>query len=92
MRGQLPPFFGMKRIRKPTDKEFHSAVAPRRKVHHTVYKEKSAAQLVQSAQAIELANQSFEWHAPSVTLSLRDRASQLILSEDQMTCKGVEVT
>ena len=79
----------MKRIRKPTGKEFPSAVLPRRKVHH---KEKATAQAVQSIQVIEPVIQSLEWHAPSVTLSLRDRASQLILSEDQMTCKGVEVT
>ena len=79
----------MKRIRKPTDKEFHSSlVQPRRKIHHPA-KERSA-QVVQKALPVERI-QPVEWHAPSVTLSLRDRASQLILSEDQMTCKGVEV-
>ena len=83
----------MKRIRKPIDKEIHSAVGhtTRRKVHHNTSKEKSAVQAFQSQSLIDVHSQSIEWHAPSVTLSLRDRASQLILSDDQMTCKGVEV-
>ena len=83
----------MKRIRKPIDKEIQNAVVQttRRKVSHSTSRDKASVQHVQSAQLIEVLTHSIEWQAPSVTLSSRDRASQLILSEDQMTCKGVEV-
>ena len=81
----------MKRIRKPTDKEIHSVAPVRRKVNNTNQREKQAAVVVPVTLSAEPRNLSIEWHAPSVTLSLRDRASQLTLSEDQMSCRGAEV-
>lgn len=81
----------MKRIRKPTDKEIHSAALPKRRGAQNSQKEKTAALIVSGTSQIESKNVLVEWHAPSVTLSSRDRASQLILSENQMSCEGVEV-
>jgi hypothetical protein len=81
----------MKRIRKPTDKEIHSAVLPKRRTGQNPQKEKTPALAVPGTLEVESKNALIEWHAPSVTLSSRDRASQLILSENQMSCKGVEV-
>jgi cell division protein FtsL len=84
----------MKRIRKPTDKEIHSAEQhQRKKVNHNSKKEKASLLTAQNAVLLEPVKiVSIDWQAPSVTLSLRDRASQLLLSDDQMTCKGVEVS
>ena len=81
----------MKRIRKPTDKEIHSAVPPRRRTAQNLQNEKTPSLAVVGTLPVESKNALIEWHAPSVTLSSRDRASQLILSENQMSCKGVEV-
>jgi hypothetical protein len=81
----------MKRIRKPTDKEIHSVAPVRRKVNNNNQREKQAAVLAPVTLSAEPRNLPIEWHAPSVTLSLRDRASQLALSEDQMSCRGAEV-
>lgn len=79
----------MKRIRKRTDKEFHVAAPVRRKVNNISLKERPV--VIPIVQPPEPRSLTVEWYAPSVTLSSRDRASQLILSEDQMSCKGVEV-
>jgi hypothetical protein len=80
----------MKRTRKPAAEKDIIVTVPRKKVNNGV-KEK-AVLIVQTVTEAEQAKFcSVEWHAPSVTLSLRDRASQLLLSEDQMTCNGVEV-
>lgn len=81
----------MKRIRKPTDKEIHSVAPVRRKVSNNNQREKQAAIVAPAPTSVEPRNVAIEWHAPSVTLSLRDRASQLTLSEDQMSCRGAEV-
>lgn len=63
----------------------------RRKVTSNNHREKQAVVVAPVTLIAEPRNISIEWHAPSVTLSLRDRASQLTLSEDQMTCRGAEV-
>ena len=81
----------MKRIRKPTDKEIHSAALPRRRTGQNSHKEKTTPLAVPGTLRVESKNILIEWHAPSVTLSSRDRASQLMLSENQMSCEGVEV-
>ena len=79
----------MKRIRKSTEKEAVIPL-PRKKIHNGIKEKLILA--VQTVSQVEQAKlRSAEWHTPSVTLSLRDRASQLILSDDQMTCIGVEV-
>jgi hypothetical protein len=96
----------MKRVRKPTDKEFFttsntkasgkSSQQPAKKKPNTNQKEKQAAAAaslaLQQAHQEQLKNYVTDWHVPSVTLSIRDKAPQLTLSEDQMTCKGVKVS
>ena len=96
----------MKRTRKPTDKEFFSGKAyqqqlpAKKKPATTNQKEKqaAAASAVAASLALQQAHQEqlksyiTDWHVPSVTLSIRDKAPQLMLSEDQMTCKGAEVS
>ena len=82
----------MKRIRRPTEKEMQLVPPPtRRRTTQNSQKEKATASAVSGPSLIESKNVLLEWHAPSVTLSSRDRASQLILSENQMSCEGVEV-
>jgi hypothetical protein len=80
----------MKRTRKPAAEKDIIIPVPRKKVNNGV-KEKVVVVVQTVTEAEQAKLRSAEWHAPSVTLSLRDRASQLLLSEDQMTCTGVEV-
>ena len=99
----------IKRIRKPTSKEFFvasssvSVIQPARKKAKTnniqASKDKEinknsftviARSNLQRAHLEQLQNYVIDC-APSVTLSYRDKATQLKLSDDKMSCFGVEV-
>ena len=91
----------MKRVRKPTEKivgaaetrvpqTTHQKYHPKRS-RPTVDKERQEAVAAANAlkQALkEQVNKTVS--APSVTFALKDKATELILSDDLMNCKGVE--
>jgi len=92
----------MKRIRKPSEKKSGRAgmggEQPRAASHaqrkrprpgtHDRERQEAAAAAAQKRAMEEQVNQTV--NAPSVTLHPQDKATQLVLSDDRMVCKGVE--
>lgn len=78
------------RVRKPVDKEFF-ATTGQGKSHKVTKKARVKANVAQDKVATKapvIAAAKATWVPPSVVLSLRDKAPQLELSSDQLTCVG----
>jgi hypothetical protein len=86
-----------KRVRKPTEKltQLQQERDDDVQQHHVPKKRNVGSSQVRLSSVaisdkiqVERKTQIVDWHPPSVTLSMRDKAPQLILSEDHMICKG----
>ena len=97
----VPVFSTMKRVRKPSEKIVGASEIRVPQTNHQKYHQKRSRPTVdkerqEAAAAADALKQALKEQvnktvsAPSVTFAVKDKATELILSDDLMNCKGVE--